>query len=83
MTIRQFFGVFDEVEDVENVGFVIEIFVEQPSVFTRHNRSNDIDALMKLLNCVVEVISQCNDDYDNTRYFYIDMEYYMTKSQYR
>ena len=45
--------------DVRLSGFVVEIFMKDPSYFTRHNRRRDELAEHRLISEVVQVIGEC------------------------
>ena len=64
----QFLGIICDVEEVEQVGFVIEIFVEKSSKFTQHNRVFTEESIREVSRVVVEMIGQCSSRDDNSRY---------------
>ena len=45
--------------DVQLSGFVVEVFMKDPSYFTRHNRRRDEMGEHRLINEVVQVIGEC------------------------
>ena len=65
--IRQFLGFVSADENVVQVGFVIDMFVEQSSKFTQHNRVINDESIREVIQYVVEMVGQCSRRDDSSR----------------